>query len=80
MKKFGRKALGKVVGVVGTILNTQKAYGLVNYRKQLKDKYGFKEFGGDGSPLPKKKKTKMSLRKPKQAKYVQRYSLGKKNF
>jgi len=68
LKKFGRKALGKAVGVVGTMLNTQKAYGGQLSKKQLKDKYGFKEFGGDGSPLPKKKKTKMSLRKPKQSK------------
>ena len=63
-----RKALGKAVGVVGTMLNTQKAYGGQLSKKQLKDKYGFKEFGEMAVLCLKKKKTKMSLRKPKQSK------------
>ena len=49
------------------MLSPQKAYGGQLSAKQLKEKYGFKEFGGDGGPLPKKK-TKMSMRKPKKSK------------
>ncbi len=64
LKKIGKKIASKVVGVGGALLNTQKAYGGQLSKKQLKDKYGFKEFGGDGGALPKKK-TKMSMRKPK---------------
>ncbi len=64
LKKLGKKAAAGAVGVAGAMLNTQKAYGGQLSKKQLKDKYGFKEFGGDGGALPKKK-TKMSMRKPK---------------
>lgn len=64
LKKFGKKAAAGVLGVGGALLNTQKAYGGQLSKKQAKEKYGFIEFGGDGSPLPKKK-SKMSMRKPK---------------
>ena len=64
LKKIGKKAAAGALGVGGALLNTQKAYGGQLSDKQLKEKYGFKEFGGDGGPLPKKK-TKMSMRKPK---------------
>jgi hypothetical protein len=64
LKKIGKKAAAGALGVGGALLNTQKAYGGQLSKKQLKDKYGFKEFGGDGGTLPKKK-TKMSMRKPK---------------
>ena len=64
LKKFGKKAAAGALGGAGAMLNTQKAYGGQLSKKQLKDKYGFKEFGGDGGPLPKKK-SKMSMRKPK---------------
>ena len=64
LKKIGKKAAAGALGIGGALLNTQKAYGGQLSAKQLKEKYGFKEFGGDGGPLPKKK-TKMSMRKPK---------------
>ena len=67
LKKAGKKVLAGAVGVGGALLNTQKAYGGQLSDKQLKEKYGFKSFGGDGGPLPKKK-TKMSMRKPKKSK------------
>ena len=68
LKKMGKKALGKAVGVAGAMLNTQKAYGGQLTKKQLAKKYGFLPDDGKGGPLPKRKKTKMSMRKPKQSK------------
>ena len=67
LKKAGKKLLAGAVGVGGALLNTQKAYGGQLSKKQLKDKYGFKEFGGDGGALPKIKKTKMSTKRPKKS-------------
>ena len=67
LKRMGKNALGKAIGVAGAMLNTQKAYGGQLSKKQLKDKYGFKEFGGDGGALPKIKKTKMSTKRPKKS-------------
>ena len=46
------------------MLNTQKAYGGQLTKKQLQKKYKFLPDDGKGGPLPKKK-TKMSMRKPK---------------
>ena len=67
LKKMGRRGVATSFGVVGAMLSPQKAYGGQLSDKQLKEKYGFKSFGGDGGPLPKKK-TKMSMRKPKKSK------------
>ena len=64
LKKLGKKAAAGAVGVAGAMLNTQKAYGGQLTKKQLQKKYKFLPDDGKGGPLPKKK-TKMSMRKPK---------------
>ena len=65
---MGKKALGKAVGVAGAMLNTQKAYGGQLTKKQLAEKYNFLPDDGKGAVHYLKKKTKMSMRKPKQSK------------
>ncbi len=67
LKKAGRVGTATVLGRATALLSPLKAHGGQLSAKQLKKKYGFKAFGGDGSPLPAKK-TKMSMRKPKQSK------------
>jgi hypothetical protein len=66
LKKMGKKALGKAVGVAGTLLNTQKAYGGQPTEKQLKQRQALMQDYYD--TLGPKKKTKMSNRKPKKSK------------
>ena len=67
LKKIGKRSAATTFGLGAAMLSPQKAYGGQLSAKQLKEKYGFKEFGGDGGPLPKKK-TKLSMRKPKKSK------------
>jgi len=63
LKKAGKKVASKVLGVGGALLNTQKAYGGQPTEKQLKARQALMQDYYD--TLGPKKKSKMSMRKPK---------------
>ena len=63
LKRAGKKIASKVLGVGGALLNTQKAYGGQPTEKQLKQRQALRQDYYD--TLGPKKKSKMSMRKPK---------------
>ena len=63
LKKIGKKAAAGALGIGGALLNTQKAYGGQPTEKQLKARQALQQDYYD--TLGPKKKSKMSMRKPK---------------
>ena len=63
LKKIGKKAAAGALGIGGALLNTQKAYGGQPTEKQLKARSTIQQDYYD--TLGPKKKSKMSMRKPK---------------